>query len=230
MAAYTINDVVSRVRNQVKAVKADAFVTDRFLFSLISKHSHWLMKREDGKSKIMKMASVMQTLDFVELIEVDKVAASCTGIKSGCTIKRTKEKLPNFMQGYYGPLIKNVSSLDGSESMQPTNSSTYTTVANSKNNKYNKTKYYWFSNDYLYFPNIEWDAVKIEGVFEDDISDYKCEDSNDGGDTKCKKKQDQLFNVPDYLHGEIESNVMKDLGLTIQIPSDVNSDKQSLLR
>jgi acyl CoA:acetate/3-ketoacid CoA transferase len=39
---------------------------------------------------ISQIPSVIQTLDFVELVEVDKVEAQCTGIKSNCTIKRTK--------------------------------------------------------------------------------------------------------------------------------------------
>ena len=33
----TIGDVVSRVRNQVKAEIQDAFVTDRYLYSLVIK-------------------------------------------------------------------------------------------------------------------------------------------------------------------------------------------------
>lgn len=221
----TIGEVISRIRNQVKAVKQDAFVTDRFLYSLISKHAHWLMKREDSKNKLMRMGSVMQTLDLVELIEVDKVEARCSGIRSNCTIKRTCEKMPAFMQGYFGPLIRAVTSLDGSEQMQPTNPATYTALKNNKASRYNKTKYYWYLNDYLYFPDLEWDAVRVEGIFEDDISSYNCDECDD-----CLTRQEQSFNVPEYLHGEVESNVLKDLGFTIQVPGDTSSDKQNILR
>ena len=76
--ATTIGEAISRVRNQIKAVKQDAFITDRFLFSLISKHAHWLMKREDSKNRLMRFASVIQTIDFIELIEVDTVEAHCS--------------------------------------------------------------------------------------------------------------------------------------------------------
>lgn len=221
----TIGEVISRVRNQIKAVKQDAFMTDRFLFSLISKHAHWLMKREDSKNKLMRMSSVMQTIDFLELTEVDKVDAHCTGIKSNCTIKRTCKKVPAFMQGYYGPLIRAVTSIDGSQQLQPTNPTTYSSLSNSPTFKYNKTGYYWYLNDYLYFPNIEWEAVRIEGIFEDDITGYNCDTCDD-----CILRRDQLFNVPDYLHGEIESNVIKDLGITLQIPPDVDTNKQNILR
>lgn len=224
MAKNTIGDVISRIRNQVKGVKQDAFMTDRMIYSFVLKHAKWLMKREDAKNKLMAFSGVMQTMDFVELTEVDKIEACCAGVKSKCTIKRTKDKLPVFLQGYFGPLIRTISSIDASEELQPILPSVYIGIANSKNAKYNKTKYYWFLNDYLYFPNLEWDAVRIEGIFEDDISIYTCADDS------CIIKQDQSFNVPDYLLGELEGQVAKDLIGIYQIPADPSNDKESLTR
>lgn len=208
----------------MKGVKQDAFLTDRMIYSFVLKHAKWLMKREDGKNKLMAFSSVMQTLDFVELIEVDKVEACCTGIKSNCKIKRTKEKLPVFMQGYYGPLIRAVTSLDNSEIMQPTLPTTYVRFSNGSTFKYNKTKYYWYLNDYLYFPDLEWDAVRVEGIFEDDISIYTCDEDD------CIIRQEQSFNVPDYLLGELEGQVYKDLMGIYQIPPDTAHDKQNIAR
>jgi hypothetical protein len=158
------------------------------------------------------------------LVDVDKVEACCTGIKSDCTIKRTKEKIPVFMQGYYGPLIRSVTSLDNSERVQPIVPTSYIPIANSKNFKYNKYKYFWYLNDYLYFPNLEWDAVRIEGIFEDDISKWTCEEDS------CMMRQDQLFSVPDYLLAELEGMVVKDFMVTYQIPMDQAIDKQSMTR
>ena len=100
MAKTTIGDVISRMRTQIKAVRQDAFLTDRAIYAFILKHAKWLMKREDGKNRLLAYSGVVQTMDFVELIEVDKVEACCTGISSDCKIKRTKEKMPIFMQGY----------------------------------------------------------------------------------------------------------------------------------
>ncbi len=224
MSRTTIGDVVSRIRNTMKANRQDSFVTDRMIYSVVIKHAKWLMKREDGKNKLMGFSSVMQTMDFVELIEVDKVEACCTGIKSNCTIKRTKDKLPVFMQGYYGPLIRTISSIDGSEEMQPIIPSSYLPIINSTSARFNKTKYFWVLNDYIYFPNLEWDAVRIEGIFEDDISTWTCEEDS------CKLRQDDGFNVPDYLLGEIEAQVLQDFGSLYQIPVDGANDKQSLTR
>lgn len=224
MSRPTIGNIISRVRNQIKASKQDFFITDRVLYSFVLKNAQWLMKREDSKNKLLSFTSVIQTLEFVELQEVDKVEASCTGIKSDVMIKRTKEKMPTFMQGYWGPLIRTVASLDGSQELQPILPSTYIRMANSKNFKFNKTLYYWFLNDYLYFPNLEWDAVRIEGIFQDDIQSFTCKDDD------CMVRSDQPLNVPDYLFGELEAAVLKDLGAMAQFPADMPNDKQNALR
>lgn len=220
----TIGDVISRIRSQVKGVKQDALLTDRVIYSFVNKHAKWLMKREDSKNKLMAYSGVLQTLDYVELEEIDKVTACCTGISSDCTIKRTKMKMPIFMQGYWGPLIRTVASLDGSEELQPTTPSQYIVMSRSKNFRFNKTKYYWYLDDYIYFPNLEWDAVRIEGIFEDDISAFTCDTEN------CVVRSDQTFNVPDYLLGELEAKVFQDLAGMMQVPPDFPNDKQNVLR
>lgn len=224
MARSTIGDIISRIRTQVKGVRQDALLTDRVIYGFIIKHAKWLMKREDSKNRLLGFSGVVQTMDFVPLIEVDKVEACCTGLSSDCKIKRTRDKMPMFMQGYYGPLIRSITSLDGSEELQPTNSGTYLSISRSKNFKYNKAKYFWYLNDYIYFPNLEWDAVRIEGIFEDDISRFTCEDD------RCKVRSSDSFNVPDYLFGELETNVFKDLAGMAQMPTDMVNDKQNALR
>lgn len=220
----TIGDVLSRIRSQIKAVRQDALLTDRVIYSFVIKHAKWLMKREDSKNKLLGYSGAIQTLDFVELIEVDKVEACCTGLTSDCTIKRTKERMPVFMQGYWGPLIRTIASLDGSEEMQPTTPSQYLAMSKSKNFKFNKTKYYWYLDDYIYFPDLEWEAVRIEGIFEDDISSWSCDTDS------CMIRSDQTLNVPDYLFGEIESQVFKDLTGMLQVPVDPINDKQNAAR
>lgn len=221
----TIGDVVSRIRQVVKAEVQDAFVTDRMIYSLVIKFAQTLMKRQDHSNKLMKFNSVWQTLPYVELIEVDKVEAACSGIQSGCTIKRSKEKLPTFMEGYWGPLIRTVSSIDGSIELQPTMPGTYTSMTKTTSFKYNNTRYFWWLNNYLYFPNIEWDAIKLEGVFEGDISEWNC----DPEDT-CKPRYTQNIYIPEFLFSEIEQQVIQQFAITAKIPQDDADNKINLLR
>jgi hypothetical protein len=220
----TIGEVISRVRNQFKGSKQDAFITDRLLYSVIMKYAKLLMRRQDTLNKLMKFNSVFQTLNFVELIDVDRAEADCRGIDTGCYFKRTKDKLPTMMEGYWGPLIRAVTSIDLSEDVDPTYPITYEKISKQKTFKYNKKNYYWYLNGYLYFPNIEWEAVRIEGVFEGDISAYNCDPD------ECMYVQDMPINVPEFLFAEIEQMVAKDFGIMIQIPQDVSSDNRNIQR
>ena len=150
----TIGNVISRIRNQVKAESQDAFVTDRYIHSLIIKFGLVLMRRQDNLNRLMKFNSIWKSLPYVELIEVDKVEAHCTNITSGCTIKRTKEKLPDMLDGYWGPLIRTVSSIDSSIELQATQPGTYTSITKTTSFKYNKKNI--LGIPWRHFKGIQW--------------------------------------------------------------------------
>lgn len=221
----TIGEAISRVRNTLKAVKEDPFLTDRTIYFSINKYAQALMKREDNKNKLMKITGMFTTLSFVELIDTDTVEAQCTGIFSGCTIKRTKDKLPDIAVGARGPIIRSVTSIDGSIELQETTPAKYRAMSNTSTFKYNKTQYYWYLNGYLYMPQLEWDAIKIDAVFEGDTSAYTCEE-----ETECQPRQDFQFSIPEYLFAEVEQMVIKELTTTIQIPTNGSDDSQNVLR
>lgn len=215
----TVSEAISRIRNQIKSVNVDAFVTDRYIFSLILKHISWLIKREDDKGVLRKYSNIFHTLDHFPMIDVDRADVGCFCITSGCTIKRSKYKLPPTYDGSYGPIIRSITSIDGTTLLTQTYPSTYQSMIKQKTFKYNKTIYYYLLNGYLYIPNVTWPAVRVEGLFRSGIGDYNCDTEHD-----CIYRQDEPFSVPMYLFGEMEQNVMKDLSVSIQIPSDNDDD------
>lgn len=221
----TLGEVISRIRSQVKAVSQDAFVTDRYIYSLVLKYAQLLMKREDGSNKLMRFNSVFKVLPYVELIEVDKVQAQCTGIKSGCIIMRSKQRLPEIMNGYWGPIIRTVSSIDGSIDVQPTQASIYVSMTKTTTFKYNESKYYWYLDGYIYIPNVEWDAVQVESIFTGSIQDWLCP-----SEATCSPRYEQDINIPDGLLAEIEQQVLTVMMNTIKIPVDDSDNKINLLR
>jgi len=225
--ATTIGYTVSRVRNSIKAVKEDAFVTDRYIWSVITKYAKLYIKRQDNQDKLLRFRSFWKTLPCVELVEVDKIEACC-GVTSGCTIMRTKDKLPTPFEGPTGPMFRTISSLDVSEEVYLTQPGTYTSMSKTSTFKYNKSKYYWWLNGYMYFPNIPWDGIRIEGVFEDDINQFACDGKDAEGD--CTVKQDQATNIPDDLFAEIEQQVLNEILPQSQLPPDTGDDKQNIYR
>ena len=221
----TIAEATSKLRGQIKAVKQDSFLTDRYLFSLIVKHISWLIKREDDKGTLRKYSNIFTTLDNFCLIDVDRADTGCFCITSGCTIKRSKDKLPRAYEGSYGPIIRSITSIDGTTPLTLTFPSTYQAMVKQKTFKYNTTLYYYILNDYIYVPNVNWPAIRVEGLFREGVSKYNCDT-----DSKCRYIQDESFSVPMYLWAEMEEHVKQDLGITMQIPSDNNQDFKSLTK
>lgn len=218
--ATTIGSAVSRIRNIIKAVKTDAFITDRFIYSLILKYSDMYIKQELDKGRTQMLNPLYKTLPCVDLIEVNKVEACCD--VQGCTITRTKDKLPKIMTNITGLLIRSVTAIDGSTRVNRTEPATYQQITKTSGFKYNHDKYYWFINDYMYFPNLSWPQVKIDALFTGDISKFLC-------DSPCTLIQNVASPIPEHLYALIEQGVLKDLGMSVQVPTDqAGSDKQSI--
>jgi hypothetical protein len=218
----TIGEAISRVRNTLKAVKEDPFLTDRTIYYSMTKYGQTLLKREDNQFRLMKISSIFQVLPYVELIDVDKVEAGCIGVYSGCYFKRSKEKLPTIFDGAMGPIIRTVSSIDGTIEMFRTDPGTWVSITKSTTFKYNKRQYFWYLNGYLYCPNIDWDAIRVEAVFQGNVE--TCDTD------PCLIRQDDPLPFPEYLFSEIEQFVVKELTMAMQVPPDGPDDSQNSLR
>jgi hypothetical protein len=221
----TIGEAISRVRNTLKAVKEDPFLTDRTIYYSLLKYGQTLLKREDNQYRLMKISSIFTALPYLELIDVDKIEAGCIGVYSGCYFKRSKEKVPGILNGMMGPIIRTVSSIDGTEIMYRTQPGTWVSITKSTTFKYNKRKYFWYLDGYLYFPNVDWDAVRVEAIFDGDKSEFLCD-----VEESCKIRQDNAFPFPEYLFSEMEQFAVKELTMIAQIPTDGADDSQNILR
>jgi hypothetical protein len=221
----TIGEAISRVRITLKAVNEDAFLTDRTIYFALLKYGKALLKREDNQNRLMKMSSLFHVLPYVELIEVDKIEADCVGIESGCKIKRTKNKLPTIFDGMFGPIIRTTSSIDGSIKLFRTEPSLYVSMTKTTTHKYNKKIYFWYLNGYLYVPNADWDAIKVEAIYEGDTGDFMCDPAD-----ACLAKQDQQLAFPEYLFAEIEQFIIKEFTVTLSIPTNGSNDGKNAIR
>jgi hypothetical protein len=217
----TIGDAISRVRNTLKAVKEDPFLTDRVIYSSLIKYGQTLLKREDNQFRLMKISSIFQVLPYIELIDVDKVEAGCIGVYSGCYFKRSKEKLPTILDGAMGPIIRTTSSIDGTIEMFRTDPGTWVSMTRTTTWRYNTRKYFWYLDGYIYCPNVDWDAIRMEAIFQG-VTD-PCSD-------QCDIAQNKPLSLPEYLFSEVEQFVIKELTMAISIPSDGPDDSQNPLR
>lgn len=224
--ADTIGEAISRVRNSLKTVKEDPFMTDRFIYSLIMKYARTLMHRDKRIMNLFRDPGMFKDIPCIDLVEVDKVEACCGTVKTACTFRRSKYKLPKItvINGNYA--IRAVTTLDFSQKLYSTQPSLYANMTLSTSFKYNTKKYYWISNDYLYIPDVEWEAVRMEAIFEDDISNFLCTTA----ENTCTPRQMENLPIPDYLFSEIENLIRKELVMTMQVPSDGADDNQNTMR
>jgi hypothetical protein len=218
----TVGEAISRVRNTLKAVKEDAFITDRVIYSLLLKYAKTLIKREDNQFRLMKISSIFKVLPYIELIDVDKVEAGCLGIYSGCYFKRSKDKLPTILDGMFGPIIRTVSSIDGTIELFRTDPGTWVSMTKTTTFKYNRSIYFWYLNGYIYIPNVDWEAIRMEAIFEAKVESCATD--------PCEVKQDEQFALPEYLFSEVEQFVLQELTMTLKVPADSVDDSQNILR
>lgn len=206
--SLTLREIISQVKNTNKFVNADSKITNKYIYSLLKKHRDYLIKQLDGKFELIRLRYLFQTLNCVELIPTPTIN-ECCGVKSPWTIYRTKEKLPIMVNSTMGPLFRRVSNIDGTEELTEITPFEWNRKIEDTNFKYNKYHYYFFNDGYLYFPNIEWKKIKIEGYFDDDVEDINCECFNE--EKSCKSMLDTEFRIPEYILTLCIDNVNKEL-------------------
>lgn len=224
----TIGESISRIRNSMKAVKEEVFITDRIIYSLLSKYSKALIERDNKINNIFKNSSLFKELPYVELIDVDSVDNCFSNFSTGCKIKRSRNKLPEFSKVKGTIAIKYVATLDKSIRLLEINPSRYSTIQSSSSYKYNKSKYYWISNGYIYVPDVQWDAICMSAIFDGDVSDWQCD--TEGKENYCETRQENEFLIPEHLIAECEQMTLSELLMLFKIPVDTSTDKQNLIR
>lgn len=221
----TIKKQIGAIRDVLKISKQEVFITDRFIYHLIMEYGKMMIKMEEEKGDLFSNTSMFTVLPFIEMELVPRIDPCYLGFDIGCKILRSKEKLPEFIKSANGPLINYVMSIDGSKKLEPTTRARYLSVKNSSTFKYNRSKYYWFENDYIYLPDNEVESIMISGILDGDASSFYCSEP----DSKCKLSQDNNISIPDYLLGEVSKLVLNNLSLMLNIPVDSKDDGQNVV-
>lgn len=218
----TNREYIYQVKKILKETYGDSRVTNKFVYSLLTKHAKWLIRRESNALKLAKYQSLYQTYKCVEVIEAPLIDPCC-GISSLCKVWRTKEKLPELFEDTDGVLITNITSVDRSYAYDfMTPDSIQRKLNNPWVQKYNTARTYaFYENGYLYFTERTV-LVEVRGMFTKDISTLgKC-----GKEQPCIPFLDQPFYLPGYLEAEVISHVEKELAsLYKAIPEDININK-----
>lgn len=150
-------------------VSDDSRLTSRKIYTKMLTVRNRLLVQELNKKKKLSVWNY-QTLPCVELIEVDIHECPCAP-PSGCTILRSKHKIPKINSSLYGYAINAVTTINRKEifSIDPT------AVDTLEGNKYTRNALRYFIQDgYLYvIAPFALKMVVVSGLFEDPIEAAK---------------------------------------------------------
>lgn len=222
----TKREAIESLRKKLQERDADSRWWNRDLYNALMEHARWLIKREIGAGRIYTNNSFFQTLGCIEVIETS-VTEPCCPVKTKCRIYRTKEKLPEMWIDNGGPVIRSVTSVDNTTEFVPTSVIGWQVKRQDPYQKMHDTKYTFFADGYLWFPEHNPHRVNIVGFYTDDISS-----KSDCGkkSNECSRWLDTQWVLPDWLHAECFAKTLQLLIPTKRMPEDEQVDKNTMRR
>lgn len=226
----TKRQAIETFRKMLQEQNGDSNFTNQFLYNSLMNQGKWLIKREISAGRIYRNNSLFQTLGCQEVIEVP-VTDPCCPVKTNCKIYRTKYKLPEMWIDNNGPVIRSITSVDGTTDFFYTDPITWQSKRGNPYQRMSNAKYSFPADGYIFFPEHNPGFANITGYFTDDIAllDVKpCSPAADCNEKKeCVRFLDTKFLVPDWLHAEMYNKAFQQMFPTKQLPEDAQIDKNT---
>lgn len=220
----TKRQVIDSLRNKLRERNADSNYSNQFLYNVLLEHSKWLIKRDISNGRIYSNTFFFKPLKCQKVIEVS-LTDPCCPIKTNCKIYRTKNKIPDIWIDNSGPIIKHVSSVDspsvGTTDFQLISSTVWQNKRNDPYQKMSNQLYSFYSEGYIWFPEVNPHLVTILGFWMDDVTNLnECEKK------ECVRYLDTDFAIPHWLEAECFSKALEQLaGISKRLPEDNEINK-----
>jgi hypothetical protein len=217
-----IRDAISLVRTGVREVNADSILPNKYIYNELLVVGRLLVGRESDRLNLMEQQDLFQKLKCIEMEEAPAIDPCC-GIKTLCTVWRTKNVLPEMYLDSTGVIIKAISTIDESKGFKLITPVKLLSIKRDTNSKYDKTLYAFYSEGRIYTTNSNFKMIEVEAMFEEDISNL----NNCDADLKsCTRKIDSKWRVPKKLQEPIIKEVVnKILNSYKRIPQDTDINK-----
>lgn len=218
---------IDTFRQMLKERNIDTNYTNQYLYNVLFDQAKWLIKREINNGNIHKNPKFLQTLSCWDIVESSTVE-DCCPVNINCKIYRTKHQLPEMWQTANGPAIFSVTSVDSTTNFFITNYRTWQSKRNDPYHKMQPTKYVFYENGYLWFPEFNPHKVNIRVFAVDDVRlmDIKCEDC-DSNENECIQFLETEFLIPDWVEAEMYAKALQLIVPLKQLPEDQQIDKNT---
>jgi hypothetical protein len=221
----TNGDFVSEIRNHLKALSKDDYISARYILSVAYTYIQYIISTRP-LSKIMRDISLFTFVSCVEMKKVKKHECGIIEFRVCDNIMVSKEELPDIFSADIGFIIESITNIDNSVEYRPLRSPS--DYAKSKKREFGKKfQYYYISNKRLYLLNSSHEIVNINALFLDEQAAKllsECEKDCD----ECDSKLDNKFPCPEEFLSTVRDQTLQLLlGGHKQVVKDENPDMDS---
>lgn len=218
----TNREGISKLRKLAQEKDADSTYTNKFLWSIINQNLKWLIRREISAGRIFRSSVLFQIAGCLDVIKANKIN-DCCPVQTNCVVYRTRKKLKEIWQDEYGPVILNVTSIDGSTQYTVVSVADYQRKQNNPYKTKNE-KFAFFYDDYIWWEDKAPKKINLQAFFSEDITNtYSCDPTC--CDNVCVRFLDKKFMCPDWIEAELMAKCMEQLFNSKRLPEDNKIDK-----
>ena len=214
-------EVISRLRNSIKEVNSDSLYSNRYLWNVFWTNAQTLLKQESDRARLYSQSDIWETI-CIPMDSVSPILCTCLSLPMDCVVYRSRFKLPNVVEGSFGKIYRVISSPDLSQKLTLVTPYQY----DLKQTKYNREKYVFIHDGYLWAPNTKWSNLIISAMFAEEIpNEFKCDCEDSSSD--CGSLLYLGSSLPEWLIAPCIQMSLQELGVPIQKPQDELSNNNS---
>lgn len=217
----TKGEAVDTIMNKFRALTQDRRLSRRYVLAEIEIASKYLIEQKVSEGT-MQTGSLYKEIKCLELIKVDRITCPMVELRTCNILMRSKERLPKVLYSSWGPLIKEVTTIDQEKSFKRvTKRSSRRRSMKPKGPKSNDL-YYLYEDGYLWIIDTEVYGLNVELITFDDEK----VDSLNGCNNKdeCKSGWDHDLVLPESITQAVLDKVTQTISINRQIPIDEKAD------
>ena len=197
----TVAEVLSDVRNDLRAVSIDAYIPAKYLHHKLLDNAKLFVKRDGDNMKFQLYPTIWVTIDDFEMEEMPLVQGSDVTLPNCNTVMVSKFKLPDIYTTRFGYLI-DIETHDINTFVDWTQL-TPREYKLTKTRRYQdpKKRYFWIYNNHLVIPDSLIRSVTLRAVFTDKAQGLRLKYGPDA----CVKTLEQEFTVPGHLLDDVKN-------------------------
>jgi hypothetical protein len=201
----TNKEAISEVINDLKALRVDDRISERYVLSKLKHYNSLFLKRENDQLRLFWYDNIWLTVECIDMEEVPYSECADIRIPNVNQFVRSKNKVADIYSYKNGPLVRELMSLDEGNLYHITTPREY---ANILKREFPGTKrYFWFRNGHLVIPKFSVKQVSITAVFKDPEKARAMSSCTD----KCMEPLEEEFPCPEHLYEVVKQETIKDL-------------------